>query len=168
MPHWRSMMDREYFGAWDFVDSEMRGRDRTLEIAHVHSVKLEGTAIIKASRKPVLEFVGTEKRLIVNATIGKTIAGMYGNDVRAWGGRLITLHGATTKSKGGETVDCVRVRPAIPKGATTNVEPRPVDEAMRERQRRGAGELPVEPTAQPSADVCNAPPVALSREPGVD
>lgn len=143
MTHWRSMMDREYLGAWDLPT------ERTAEIVDVRGVKLPGAGEIKANRKPVLTFKNTEKKLIVGATIGKTIAGMYGPNVEDWKGKRITLYATTTRSKGGETVECVRVRPTIPTAPARGIESHPVDEAMRERQMRGAGELP---SAQPKPE----------------
>lgn len=151
MPHWRTMTDREYLGAWDFP------ADRTAEIVRVTKREMAGTGRIKKNSKPVLEFKNTEKRLIAGVTICKTIEGMYGNDVANWIGKRITMYAATTKSEGGEIVDCVRVRPMIPKSKATGVESQPVDDAMRERQMRAAGEAP-----QPDAPV----EVTTPREPG--
>lgn len=147
MSHWRTLgEDREYLGAWDFLDDDMRPIKRVAEIAAVNAVTLEeknvNGAKIKANRKPVLSFKNTPKKLIVNATIGTAIAGMYGNDVRQWPGKKILLYGTTTRGARGGTVECVRVAPTPPKGAATPIESRPVDEAMRERQMREAGELP--------------------------
>jgi hypothetical protein len=146
MSHWRTLGDdREFFGAWDFLDEEMRPVKRVAEILAVNAVTLEeknvNGAKIKANRKPVLSFKNTPKKLIVNATIGAAIAGMYGNDVRQWPGKRILLYGTTTRGARGGTVECVRVAPTPPKGSATPIESRPVDEAMRARQMREAGEL---------------------------
>jgi hypothetical protein len=137
MAHWKSFLDKEYLGCWDLP------QDRTAEIVKVEAVKLEGVPSegIKASRRPVIHFKGTTKKLIVNATIGKTIAGMYGPDVNQWLGKKITLYGTTTKSKGGGMVECVRVRPTVPKVEAAPIESQPVDEEMRKRQQEGAKEV---------------------------
>lgn len=153
MTHWRSMTDREYLGAWDLP------RERTAEIVDVRGVQLPGAGDIKASRRPVITFKNTEKRLIVNASIGKAIAGMYGANVEDWRGKRVTLYATTTRSRGGDVVECVRVRPTIPgpRTATTGVPSQPVDEAMRERQQRGAGELPPVDGAQSASGKKDAP-----------
>ncbi len=145
------MTDRVYLGAWDLP------QERTAEIVDVRGVQLPGAGEIKASKRPVITFKNTDKKLIVNASIGTAIARMYGPDVEAWKGKKVTLYATTTRSKGGETVECVRVRPMIPKGGATGVESQPVDEAMRERQRRGAGE-PTNPYAA-ADDSEREPPV---------
>jgi hypothetical protein len=156
MTHWRSLGDaNEFLAAYDLPT------DRTATIKRVRGVELPGTAEIKASKRPVIEFEKTAKKLIVNATNGKTIAAMYGPNVEEWKGKRITLYATTTKAKGGGIVECVRVRPTIPKASAGPIESQPVDEAMRERQMRGAGE-----PAAPASD--DAPPAAASRtrEPG--
>jgi hypothetical protein len=141
--HWRKLGDfgGDHIAAWDLGD-----RDYVLEIAEVRSEKLPGIAgEIKANRRPVLVFKGAKKTLIVNATIGKTIAGLYSNDVRAWVGRRVSLYATTTKARAGGMVDCVRVRNTIPDApAVASFEGQPVDEEMQRRQKVGAGELLVE------------------------
>ena len=131
MPHWRTMMDQNYLGAWDFP------QDRVGIIERVEGVKLPGAGEIKENRKPVLSIRGATKKLIVNATIGKTIAGMYGPNTDDWVGKRITMYATTTKAKGRGTVDCVRVRPVIPTGPGEAISSMPVNEDMRARQIAG-------------------------------
>jgi hypothetical protein len=128
MPHYKAFFDKEYLGAWDLP------RDITVQIEAVTKAKLEGTGQIKANSKPILAFRGTEKRLIVNATIGATIAGMYGPQTEDWVGKRVTLYATQCSSKGGQMVDCVRVRPAIPKGKAEALASQPVDTDMRAKQ----------------------------------
>ena len=125
-------MDSEYLGAWDFP------QDRIGTIVKVEGVTLPGNGVIKANHKPILHLKGTEKKLIVNATIGKTIAGMYGPNTDDWVGKRITLYATTCNSKGGQVVDCVRVRPTVPKTAGAPIPSQPVDEAMRAKQLAAA------------------------------
>jgi len=106
--HWRSMMDeKEYLFAFD-----LQGREVTVTIE-----KISGGEVIgdkgKKSKKPVAKFEGKEKKLILNVTNCKTIAQLYGNDTAAWAGKKIMLY-ATTTQNGGETVECIRVRPKEP------------------------------------------------------
>lgn len=107
MADYRTMFDRDYVGAWD-----LKG-DTTVAIERVEAKELTAQGGRK-SKKPIVYFTGAEKGLACNKTNAKIIAAMYGNDTAAWAGKKITLF-ATTTSMGGETVDCIRVRPVVPK-----------------------------------------------------
>jgi hypothetical protein len=108
MPHWKSMMDRDYIFAFD-----LQGQDVTVTIARVTAGELVSQGGRKA-KKPVCFFEGKEKGLALNATNCKTIAALYGNDTDGWRGKKVTLY-PTTTSMGGETVECIRIRPGQPK-----------------------------------------------------
>ena len=105
---YRSMFDSEYIGAWDLL-----GRDVTVEIDHVIAGTLTGQGGRK-SRKPLVYFVGKEKAFALNKTNAKAIAAMYGADTLVWTGKRIALYPTKTEMAG-ETVDCIRVRPGVPK-----------------------------------------------------
>jgi hypothetical protein len=108
MPHWKSMMDeKEYLFAFD-----LQGREVTVTIEKVWAGEIVGDKG-KKNRKPLMKFQGKEKKLALNATNCKAIASMYGNDTDAWAGKKITLY-PTTTSMGGETVECIRVKPRAP------------------------------------------------------
>lgn len=108
MPHWRSMMDeKEYLFAFDLL-----GHDVTVTIEKVSGGEVIGDKG-KKSKKPVCKFVGKEKKLVLNVTNCKTIATLYGNDTAEWSGKKVILYPSTTQN-GGETVDCIRVRPKEP------------------------------------------------------
>lgn len=116
MPHWKSMVDREYLFAFD-----LGGKDSTVEITRVIAGTLISTGG-KKTKKPLLYFKGKsggefERPLALNSTNAKTIASLYGNDTDAWVGRRITMY-ATQTQMGGETVDCIRIRSAIPRDPT--------------------------------------------------
>ncbi len=127
------MFDKQYIGAWDLADGQGRPRDVTVEIEKVVAGELvsEGN---KKTRKPILHLVGKEKRFAANVTNSRVIAGMYGNDTRQWVGKLITLYPTTTKF-GRDTVDCIRVRGAIPKGKTADKSPMPAVDTRPEQAR---------------------------------
>lgn len=139
---YRKFFDRQYLGAWDLVDAQGRPRDVTVEIERVVAGELvsEGN---KKTRKPIIHLRGKEKRLAANVTNCRTIAGLYGTDVRQWVGKLITIYPTTTKF-GRETVDCIRIRPSVPRGKadtspTPAVDTRPpdrVDESQLEQQQQ--------------------------------
>jgi hypothetical protein len=50
---------------------------------------------------------------VLNPTNRNVIRQLYGNAPREWVGKLITLY-PTTTDVGGETKDCIRVRPTVP------------------------------------------------------
>lgn len=129
MPHWRTMMDRDYLGAWDFPT------EKTGTITEVTQVKLPGTGKIKANKRPIIALKGTEKRLVVNATIGKAIESMYGADTDKWIGKRITMYASTCRAADGSgQIECVRVRPTVPKGPGEPIPSQPVDGEIRARQ----------------------------------
>ena len=104
---YRGMYDREYIGAWDIP----KGKDVVVEISRVECKELVSNR--GKNKKPIVHFVGKEKAFVCNKTNGKAIAGMYGNDTKEWTGKKIALYSTTTNA-GGETVDCIRVRPTPP------------------------------------------------------
>lgn len=108
---YRAMFDRDHIGAWDLA-----GGDATVTIREVKAGELTGQGGRKA-KKPLVFFEGKEKSLALNRTNGKVIATMYGTDTRAWVGKKITIFPTQTQF-GGDTVDCIRVRPQIPRGGS--------------------------------------------------
>jgi hypothetical protein len=108
---YRSLYDKDYIGAWD-----LKEKDVTVTITKVKGGELVGTGGRK-SKKPIIYMRGTEKGLAINATNGKTIAGMYGNHVEGWVGKRITLYKSMTRNPNGDgDVECIRIRPKIPEG----------------------------------------------------
>lgn len=102
--------DKEHLYAFD-----LEGRERTLEIASVSRGELVGDKNRK-TKKPMITFVGEPKKLALNKTNGKTIAKLYGTETETWAGELVTIYPTTTEF-GGETVDCIRVKPQRPERA---------------------------------------------------
>lgn len=105
---YRAMFDREYIGSWD-----LGGRDVTVTIERVEGRTLSNGK--QKNKKPVVFFVGKEKGLALNKTMGKVVAAMYGTDTKAWVGQKVTLY-PTTTTFGSETLDCIRIRPSVPNG----------------------------------------------------
>lgn len=120
MPDYRTMFDTNDLRAWD-----LDGKDVTLTIQRVTPGTVKGRDG-KSNKKPIIHFYKTDRTLVLNKTNGKTIAGMYGPRVESWVGKRITVF-PTQTTFGGETVDCVRVRPRVPeaprKGAAKEEEP---------------------------------------------
>lgn len=106
MPDYRAMFDRDYIGAWDLPG------DVVATISAVEAGELTGDKGRK-TRKPIIRFEGKAKALAGNKTNCKIIARLYGTNTDAWIGKRITLYPTQTEM-GGETVDCVRVRPSAP------------------------------------------------------
>jgi hypothetical protein len=107
--------DKEYLYAFD-LEGCPRGEDgkfeRTLKISGCSRVELTGDNNKKA-KKPGVSFYDEPKKLALNKTNGKVIAKLYGKDTDRWVGESITIF-ATTTEFGGETRDCIRVRPQRP------------------------------------------------------
>lgn len=107
MADYRSMFDSEYLRAVDLEDA-----DAVFIIASVEA----GEVGEEGKKQPIITFEGQEKKFGCNRTNAVTIANLYGNDTRQWKGKALTLFPTTTQFKG-DTVDCIRVRPEIPRGA---------------------------------------------------
>jgi hypothetical protein len=125
----RSFFDRAYLGVW-----ELCGREVTVTISRVVAGDLVAQGNRK-SKKPIVYFEKTEKGLVLNKTMMKAIAGLYGYKASDWIGKRITLY-PTTTSFGSETVDCIRVRPTVPKTRSQGIASQQVDQAVRSRQER--------------------------------
>jgi hypothetical protein len=107
MTDYRTLYSKDYVAAYD-----LGGKDVTVTITKVIAGDLTDNKG-KKTKKPLVYFEGAEKALVLNATNGKTIAGMYGNICEDWIGKRITMF-PTTTDVGGETKECIRVRPKIP------------------------------------------------------
>lgn len=121
---YRTMFDRDYIGHFDLM-----GKDVTVTISKVLGGEL--TAIGgRKSKKPIVYFNGKEKGLICNKTNSKTIAAMYGNYVESWVGKRITLYVSTTRNPdGGGEIECIRIRPQVPKAAQAKADAEATDSA---------------------------------------
>jgi hypothetical protein len=119
MAHWRTMMDeREYLFACDLPPD----RDVVVTIARVTAGKVVGEGG-KTNKKPVVYFAGKNKPLALNVSNAKMIEKLYGTfDTSKWIGKRVALYVTQTKF-GGETVDCIRIRPTIPRGQDAPADP---------------------------------------------
>lgn len=142
------MTDRDYIFAFD-----LNGKDVNVRIKQVKAGTLVGERG-KKDKKPVAYFHGKEKALALNATNCKTIATMYGNDVDDWVDKWITLYPTTTEM-GGQTVECIRVRPRAPQvrangnGQQQQREPEPKSEP---EPAAFSDEQPYDGPPEPGAD----------------
>lgn len=75
--------------------------------------------------KPVIYFQGKEKGLVLNKTNATKIAGLVGSkDTDDWHGCRVRIY-ATETEFGGETVECIRIKPAPANGAASKAKPEP-------------------------------------------
>jgi hypothetical protein len=116
MTHFQQFYDRDYLGSFDLPED----KDIVVTIEDVKGGELVGTGGRK-SKKPIISFVGKEKKFVCNKPNSKTIAALYGNHVEKWAGKKIALYVGQTRdpSTGGE-IACIRIRPQAPasKGAS--------------------------------------------------
>lgn len=107
--HWKKLVNPEYIGAYSLED----GKDLTVSIEKVIREMVTGDGG-KKEECTVAYLVG-QKPLILNRTNSKTITKIYNSPyIEDWAGKKITLY-ATTTRVAGETVECLRIRPTIPK-----------------------------------------------------
>jgi hypothetical protein len=113
MPHYRARYSRKYFTHVDLPEGNEVESELLVRIARVETGTLkneQGTA----EQKPFLFLEGHDKPLGCNVTNGSVIAALYGDDDSAWPGKFITLY-RTKASFAGRMVDCIRVRPVVPR-----------------------------------------------------
>jgi len=114
MTDWRSLFEKKYIGSWDVPE----GRDVVVTIDRVVGGTLTMAGGVK-NKKPLIYFKNVKdpsKPMAAGATVCKTIAKLFGtNDVEQWAGKSIVLYRTTTENSEG-TVECIRVRPHLPKG----------------------------------------------------
>lgn len=123
----RTFFDSNYITAFDLL-----GHDVTVTIDKVVGGEVVGEGGKKA-KKPIMYFVGKKKPLALNKTNMKAIHKMYGTfDRHQLAGKRVTLF-PTTCQRSGETVECVRIRPMIPKGADS---PQQLNEPIPNRERQ--------------------------------
>ena len=112
MPDYRTMFNKDYIGAWD-----LNGKDQTVTIERVEARELVSGQARKKDKRPVAWFKGATKGFVMNTTNCRTVASMYGTNTDAWIGKKITIY-PTVTDVGGQSTDCIRVRPGVPKETT--------------------------------------------------
>ncbi len=135
MPHWRSMTDSEYLHAGDLIDPKTgKAKKYTLEIASVQQGVLVGEGGRK-TKKPIVRFKGARKPFGANSTNSKAISSVAGSSLTEnWVGHRVTLFVTTTRAKGGEIVDCIRIEPKAPPVSKSNDEVPDRDEPVFDEQ----------------------------------
>lgn len=128
---------RAYFDSRVLRVWHLDGKERVFRIVDIDRVESEFKGSRQKQPQVYLETLAGKRLplpLALNKTNMKTIAQLYGYAVKGWMGQCIALY-PTTTDVGGQTVDCIRVRPQKPKPAKgADVEPlrEPGDDADEE------------------------------------
>jgi hypothetical protein len=105
--HWKQYINLDYIGAYS-----LDGKDRTVKIISVCREEVTGDRGKK--EMCIVAHLENEKPFIINRTNAKMITKLTGTPyIDKWVGARITLY-PTTTSVGGETVECLRIRPTLP------------------------------------------------------
>lgn len=106
--HWKKLVNLDYIGAYS-----LNGKDLVVEITEVSVKRVKGEGG-KEEECTVATLKG-QKPFIINRTNAKVISKLYNSPyIEDWVGKKITLFPTTTRVAG-ETVECLRVRPSLPK-----------------------------------------------------
>ena len=101
----------DYIAAEECRDAAGKPMDVTLTIASIRIEEME-TDTGKES-KPVIRFIETTKKIILNRTNADSIAELYGPEAEQWIGKRITIYPTRVKAWG-EMKACIRVRETAP------------------------------------------------------
>lgn len=87
--------------------SDIGPKDLVLTISDVGRVEFDD-----GQAKPVVEFGDTDKKLVLNKTNAKTIAGLYGDDYTKWVGKKVALFATEVDYRGEQKLGIrIRMRP---------------------------------------------------------
>lgn len=121
--HWKQLVNPDYIGAYALPD----GDDLTVTIDYVQREMIT-VAGGKKEECTVAHLVGN-KPFILNATNSKSIHKLYGPYIEDWRGKQITLYASTTKL-GTDTVECLRIRPQVPRATKKPLPANRFDKAL--------------------------------------
>jgi len=123
--HWKRLMNPDYIGAYSLPE----GEDLTVTIDYVVREQITGTGGKK--EECTVAHLVKNKPFILNATNSKSIAKLYGVYIEDWAGKKITLY-ATTTRMGGETVECLRIRPKVAERRKEPITDQRLDAALKQ------------------------------------
>lgn len=143
MPHYKTLIDTDYLGQWDFPP----GKDATVTIESVSRFRpkrprmvrqSDGSFAPEKSRRWVIRFVGKKKPWLAGVVSTDALARMFGTNYESWYGKKITLyvdHDVTFgNGRNAPKVGGVRVRPMAATGPDTADElDRAVDDDKAEK-----------------------------------
>jgi hypothetical protein len=121
----------DVFGSGQYLKAEdLEGAELELVISKIEIREYEENGYKK--RKPVLSFLGTDKKLVCNKTNALMIAEHHGKDIEGWEGKTITLY-PTRVDFAGKMTDAIRVRPPAPKARPAGAKPKFMQKQYDER-----------------------------------
>ena len=129
LTHWKRLQNPDYIGAYWLNP----GEDTTVVIDYVVREVITGTGG-KKEECTVAHLKGV-KPFILNATNCKTIAKLYGPYIEDWAQKPITLFASTTKLAG-DTVECLRIRPLVPKRQARPITQERFDSALESIKKK--------------------------------
>jgi len=107
--HWRVLVNPDFLGAYSLKE----GKDLIVEIVEVKRQMVKGDG--GKQEECTVAILKNQKPFILNRTNQKTIQKIYNTPyIEDWTGKKITLYATTTKVAG-DTVECLRIRQAVPK-----------------------------------------------------
>ena len=86
------------------------GEDLILTIASYEQAEFEGKNG-RDEKKWILNFKEVDKGLCLNATNGKTLCKLFGDEMDDWKGNKVALYVKDDVEFGGELVSAIRIRP---------------------------------------------------------
>lgn len=108
--HWKKLVNPNYLGAYSIED----GKDLIYRIKQVRMEDIVGENGRKESGM-IAYFHDAPKPMILNRTNAKTIQKLTGSPyIEDWADHYVQLYATTTRF-GGDTVECLRIRPFEPK-----------------------------------------------------
>ncbi len=107
--HWKKLVDPRYIGAYALPNG---GDDLTVTIEIVQREEI--TMMGGKKEDHSIMYLKNQKPMILNATNSKSIHKLYGPYIEDWAGKQVTLFASTAKMAG-ELVECLRIRPSVPK-----------------------------------------------------
>lgn len=152
MTHFKEFFDSQFIGVWS-----LDGKDVVATIKRVEKGSVGGQQGKKKDSKAIIHFAEFDEPMACNVTNAKTIAAIYGPDVREWPGKRVTLY-PTTTTFGRDTVECIRIRPVAPKNGSSGKQAsrEPGAERAAQNAAAGRGDSPVPPEAQAMMDAKTA------------
>jgi hypothetical protein len=115
LTHWKRLINPDYIGAYALNPDQ----DLTVTINFVQREEVVGAGGKKEDC--TVAHLIEQKPMILNATNSKTIHKLYGPYIEDWAGKQVTLFASTTRM-GGETVECLRIRPTVAKPSKKRID----------------------------------------------
>ena len=124
--HWKRLINPDYIGVYALPNG---GDDMNVTIDYVQLEEITGSGGKKEDC--MVAHLISQKPLILNVTNSKSIQKLYGPYIEDWAGKDITLYASTTKLAG-EIVECLRIRPSVPRREKPGIQEGRLDNAIKQ------------------------------------